>query len=309
MAISEQLIVEGGFEGVPNGTVWQPFLSGFFRSDAQCRTGLCMSVTPHHFFGAWQHVRIPSRAPRSSVSLVAFVNSEWTFAVKATVSVTVAYADGTRASDGVLVENGVRGYHRVCRSFALEQKPVASVTMFVVASPLSQSYGTLFVDDVELWLSDAGDSPICEGEVMSPKTVSKPPALVSKVGPEPLLWESQSEHSGALCTVVVVQPRDSDYVARLSEVLRKSPVVVVLYAGQNNVDEEFSRMSGVISSKSGTLLSVVGDKQQGKVTARANCSVFSKFSHFQSFLSTLCVQSVKVIVLTTRLMRCIWRRE
>ena len=263
---TEQVLLDGDFEAGSNGTVWRPFLSGFFRSDAQCRSGMCMSVTPHHFFGAWQHVAVRGRPEHAVLVLSAFVNSEWAFAVKATLSLALVYVDGARANVAVAVEGGVAGYRRVCRAVQLEKKPLASVTLFIVASPVSPSYGTLFVDDVELWLSGAEDPPMCEEPPLPAKAAPRPPALAERASEEPAAWTGLAEERRQLCCVAVVQPRDSDYVARLSEALRKWPVVVVLYAGQADAEEEFSRMSGVISANSGTRLVVVNDSSaKGKV--------------------------------------------
>ncbi len=276
-AAREQVLLDGDFEAAGNATVWRPFLSGFYRSEAQCRSGLCMSVTPHHFFGAWQHVPLPGKTEHALLTLSAFVNSEWAFAVKATLSLTLVYADGARASVAVALESGVPGYRHVCRAVQLEKKPLASLTLFIVASPLSPSYGTLFVDDVALWLAESAEeaSPVCAEPPQPAKAAPPPPALAEKTSPEPAAWGRLSGEEGAgaaLCTVAVVQPRDSDYVARLSEALRKAPVVVVLYAGQSDPEEEFSRMSGVISGQSATRLVVVSGSHKGKVRGGRNCA-------------------------------------
>jgi hypothetical protein len=269
-ASRQQVLLDGDFEAAGNGTVWRPFLSGFYRSDAQCRSGLCMSVTPHHFFGAWQHVPVRGSSEHALVTVSAFVNSEWAFAVKATLSLALVYEDGARASVAVAIESGLAGYRQLCRVIQLEKKPLASLTLFIVASPVSPSYGTLFVDDVELWLSGNDEAPICP-DAPPPQTAKAgpaPAALSEKTAAEPASWSRLSKEDASLCAVAVVQPRDSDYVARLSEALRKWPVVVVLYAGQGDAEEEFSRMSGVINSQSGTRLVVVSGTHKGKVGMR-----------------------------------------
>jgi hypothetical protein len=60
------------------------------------------------------------------------------------VNVEVRYADGKGESVGsVDLPIGEIGYVRVCKLWQLEDKPLASVTVFVVARPISHGFGTL----------------------------------------------------------------------------------------------------------------------------------------------------------------------
>jgi hypothetical protein len=82
VGFATQLVRDPSFEDVnassASPSAWLPFLSGFYRSESQCRTGdRCLSVTPHHFFGAWQHIPIEGYKKSKLLALSAYVNGEW----------------------------------------------------------------------------------------------------------------------------------------------------------------------------------------------------------------------------------------
>ena len=258
-AAHEQLLLESSFDAPPSGNIsaWRPFLSGFFRSSSQCPEGACLSLSPHNWFGAWQHVRV-SLTAKTHLTLSARFSGEWAFALRASLSASLRFADGSRASFSLRLEPlGETGFLRACRTLEID-RPLAEATVFVVASPLSQSYGTLFVDDVELW---AGDGSECaekaekkEGDDGGGDGDGEEGVSV-RAAEEPSVWKKMGRE-GELCVVASVQSRDAEYVARLAELMRKNPVVVVVYASGKTAEEEFGRMSSVLAGEANARLVV-----------------------------------------------------
>ena len=184
------------------------------------------------------------------LSLSAFVNGEWAYAINATFYVSIQYSDGEVAGGEFEAPIGEMDYVRVCKSWKLSKPNLHSVTVFVVARPVSQNFGTLFVDDMSLELVESEPTAECETVMLMPQ----PGELLSGVetGPEPSDWSSGALKS-KMCTVALVHGRDSDYVATLSQ-QHTWPLVVVLLASNGDTKSEFGRFEDLVDRQKGQLV-------------------------------------------------------
>ncbi len=198
-AASQQLLANPSFEDAAKFE-WQPFLSGYYldREGNGVHGRNSISLTPSHFYGVWQGVKLAAddaAAPPKAFTLVAHANTEWLYDARASVSVDVRFSDGTNSYHNTLIfENGVLGYQRMCRIVTVPAgKTVDTLTVFAVATPLSSAFGTVWLDSIELHAhADGPDARLhCDAGVsgVSGADVAHP-FVVAKKGPDPTSWAS-----------------------------------------------------------------------------------------------------------------------
>lgn len=218
----QQVLQNPSFEQGGNFS-WQPFLSGFFvESSGHARTGeSCVSLTPHHFFGVWQHVTFEESWPKaSSLTLSGWANCEWGYGSRASISAVITYDDGSVGTVGLSFQMGTMDYQRRCRVLRVpEGRSPVSATVFGIASPLSSSYGTVFLDDFTLTL-DAPASD-CSEDVEPPLTPHDAPVLIKPIGQDDTVID---DSKGLICAVVTMSHTDVAYAAELMSIW-KGPIV------------------------------------------------------------------------------------
>ena len=253
-----QVLVNPSFENSEEGVFgWQPYLSGFYvdSDSGRARSGeSSISLTPHHFFGFHQHVKLdPSGGKVVSVS--GWANAEWGYASSARISVVFKYLDGSRSSSSLSFKMGVTGYQRRCASYLVpNDNPIVAVTVYGIASPLSSNFGTIFFDDFEVFVGD--DELVCGDDITArmPKTMNDANAYaLTKTGPDPLGWKDLNPQN-RVCVVVSMRAGHVQHLNKLSNSMGDIPLVAAIYLNETSVAESVFEKASEVAVRAKVLL-------------------------------------------------------